>query len=89
MLDERIPEDLIIQVSGSEEPEPVDELILTPSPLEEKPTSDDLILEAESVAKASEITFDGETEFEARIEEAMKEYNTAMNKAAGIEHRDI
>jgi hypothetical protein len=85
MLDERVPEDLIIQVSCPEESEPVDELILSPSPLEEKPTSDDLILEAESVAKASEITFDGETEFEARIEEAMKEYNAAMDKAAGIE----
>ena len=84
MLDERGPEDLIIQVSCSEEPELVDELILTPSPLEEKPTSDDLILEAESVAKASEITFDGEDEFESRIEEAMKEYDAAMDEAAGI-----
>ena len=84
MLDERVPEDLIIQVSCPEEPEPVDELILTPSPLEEKPTRVDLTLEAESVAKASEITFDGEAEFEARIEDAMKEYDAAMDDAAGI-----
>ena len=84
MLDERVPEDLIIQVSCPEELELVDELILTPSPLEEKSESVDLILEAESVAKASDITFDGEDEFEARIEEAMKEYDAAMDDAAGI-----
>lgn len=84
MLDERVPGDLIIQVSSPEELEPDDELILTPSPLEEKSESGELILEAESVAKASEITFDGETEFEARIEEAMKEYDAAMDEAAGI-----
>ena len=84
MLDERVPEDLIIQVSCSEEPELVDELILTPSPQEEKSESIDLTLEAESVAKASEITFDGEAEFETRIEEAMKAYDAAMDEAAGI-----
>ena len=84
MLDERLSEDLIIQVSCSEKPEPVDELILTPSPLEEKPESIDLILEAESVAKASEIIFDGEAESEGRIEEAIKAYDAAMDEAAGI-----
>ena len=78
MLDERVPEDLIIQVSCSEELEPVDELILIPSPQEEKSEIVDVTLEAESIAKASEITFAGEDEFEARIEDAMKAYDAAI-----------
>lgn len=84
MLDERLSGDLKLQVSCPEKPKSVDELIFTPSPLEEKSESTDLILETESVAKASEITFDGEAEFEGRIEEAMKEYDAAMDEAAGI-----
>lgn len=69
-----------------EKPEPVDELILTPSPAEEKPEIDgaELVLEAESLFKAKEITFDGEAESEARIEEAMKEYDAAMDNAARL-----
>ena len=68
-----------------DKPEQADEFILTPSQEESEKESAELTLEAESIAKVSEITFDGEAESEARIEEAMKEYNAAMNKAAGIE----
>ena len=89
MLEDRVPEELEFQVSGSDMSEQMEEFILTPSSEEKEKESVELILEAESIAGVSEITFDGEAEFEARIEEAMKEYNTAMNKAAGIEHRDI
>ena len=57
---------------------------LTPSPEEEKPESTELILEAEEVIKIEEITFNGESESEARIEEAMKAYDASMDEAAGI-----
>ena len=63
---------------------PAEELFLTPSPVEEQPASIDLTLEADSIFKAEEITFDGETESEARIEEAMKAYDAAMDDAAGM-----
>ena len=47
MLEDRVPEDLKMSVSCDEEPEAAGELILTPSPEEEKPESTELILEAE------------------------------------------
>ena len=43
-----------------------------------------MLLEADSIFKAGEITFDGE-EAENRIAEAMTEYDKAMDDAAGIE----
>jgi hypothetical protein len=85
MLENRFPGELELQVSSTDKPEQADKFILTPSQEEKEKESTKLTLEAESIAKVSEITFDGETESEARIEEAMKEYNVAMNKAAGIE----
>ena len=59
-----------------------DELILTPSLSDERNESIDLTLEAGSIAKAEEITFDCEEELEARIEEAMMAYDEAMDQAA-------
>ena len=44
-----------------------------------------MLLEADSIFKAGEITFDGEEEAENRIAEAMTEYDKAMDDAAGIE----
>ena len=58
--------------------------ILTPSTVEKDTDSDELTLEADSIFKAEEITFDGESEAESRIEEAMKAYDAAMDKAAGM-----
>lgn len=84
MLEDRVPEDLVIQVSDPEESESAEELILTPSPEEEQPESDELRLEADVISKAKEITFDGETEAEDRIKEAMKAYDDAMDEAAGV-----
>lgn len=84
MTENRAPGELELQVSSSDMPEQADEFILTPSKEESEKESTELTLEAESIAKVSEITFDGEAESEVRIEEAMKEYNAAMNKAAGI-----
>lgn len=84
MTENRVPGELELQVSSSDMPEQADEFILTPSKEESEKKSTELTLEAESIAKVSEITFDGEAESEVRIEEAMKEYNAAMNKAAGI-----
>ena len=77
--------ELELHVSPEEKHEQTDEFILTPSPVEKQPESGDLVLEAEGVIKFEEITFDGEAESEARIEEAMKAYSAAMDDAAGIE----
>ncbi len=85
MPENRVPGELELQVSSTDKSEQADEFILTPSQEESEEESAELTLEAESVVKVSEITFDGEAESEIRIEEAMKEYNAAMNKAAGIE----
>ena len=84
MLENRAPGELDLQVSSTDKPEHADEFILTPSQEEREKESAELTLEAEGVVKVSEITFDGEAESEIRIEEAMKEYDAAMNKAAGI-----
>lgn len=84
MLEDRISENLELYVSDSEGSEPVDELILTPSPEEEQLESVELILEADTVFKAEEITFDGEDESEDRIRKAMEDYDAAMDKAAGL-----
>ena len=82
MLEDRVPKELEFQISGSEEDELVDDLILTPSQGEGQKKSADLILEAEKIIKFDEITFDGEKESEARIRKAMEEYDDAMDKAA-------
>lgn len=99
MLEDRVPEELELYVSVQKKQETDDELVmtpsqaeeesdeeilLTPSPVKEDEESDELILEAEKIYKAEEITFDGESESEARIEKAMKEYDAAMDDAAGI-----
>lgn len=85
MSENRAPGELELQVSIPDMPEPVDDFILTPSPEDKKNENADLTLEAESIAKVSEITFDGEAEFAARIEEAMKAYDAAMDEAADVE----
>ena len=77
--------ELELHVSPAEAHEQADEFILTPSPVEEQPESGDLVLEAEGIIKFDEITFDGEAESEARIEEAMKAYSAAMDEAADVE----
>jgi len=50
----------------------------------ESTNNDDLVLEAEDIFKAEEITFDGEEELKNRIAEAMSAYDKAMDQAAGI-----
>lgn len=60
------------------------EFILTPSMPDEQPESVDLTLEAESIVKVEEVTFEGEEDAEARIEDAMIAYDEAMDQAAGI-----
>lgn len=62
----------------------IEELILTPSIPDEQAESFDLLLEADSIFKAGEITFDGEEEAEKRMAEAMSSYDKAMDEAAGI-----
>ena len=84
MSEFEVKENLELHVSPEEEQEPADELLLTPSPVEEQPASLDLTLEADGIFKAREITFDGEAESEARIAEAMKAYDAAMDDAAGM-----
>ena len=84
MPENRASGELELQMSRTDKPEQADEFILTPSQEESEVESAELTLEAEGVVKVSEITFDGEAESEIRIEEAMKEYDAAMNKAAGI-----
>ena len=61
-----------------------DELVLTPSSSDEIPKNDDLTLEAEKIVKVEEITFEGEEDFEDRVEKAMIAYDKAMDQAAGI-----
>ena len=63
----------------------IEDLILTPTLPDEHTESSDLLLEADSIFKAGEITFDGEEEAENRIAEAMTAYDKAMDEAAGIE----
>ena len=84
MLEDRVPDELEFHLSDSEEPESEDELILTPSTEKEEPESAELIIEAESIDKASEITFDGEDESEDRIRKSMEDYDAAMDEAAGM-----
>ena len=84
MSEFEVKESLELHVSPEEKQEPADELLLTPSPAEEQPANPDLTLEADSIFKAEEITFDGEAESEARIAEAMKAYDAAMDDAAGM-----
>ena len=104
MLEDRVPEELIMHVSDPEEQEtrgeksddelvltpspvedePDEEIILTLSPTEEKAEKDELILESEIPEEPEEITFDGESESEAKIKAAMEAYDAAMDKAAGM-----
>ena len=77
--------ELELHVSPAEKQEQTDEFILTPSPAEKQSESGDLILEADGIIKFDEITFEGEAESEARIEEAMKAYSAAMDEAADVE----
>ena len=63
----------------------IGDLILTPTLPDEQTESSDLLLEADSIFKAGEITFVGEEEAENRIAEAMTAYDKAMDEAAGIE----
>ena len=74
--------------SLEEETDTPEELILTPSLPDEQIENDDLVLEAESIYKAEEITFEGEEESMRRIEEAMSAYDKAMDQAAGIKKTD-
>ena len=69
----------------AEKADSFEELILTPSSPDEEPEGFDLLLEAGSIFKAEEITFDGEEEAERRIAEAMSAYSKAMDEAADIE----
>ena len=79
--EEKANEELVLTPSTEEE-ETDAELTLTPSP-EEKTEGEELTLEADRIYKASEITFDGEEEYEERVEKAMEEYDAAMDDAAG------
>ena len=69
-------------------PEEIDvtaeELTLTPSIPEEHEEDADLTLEALDMIELDEITFEGEDELEFRIEDAMNEYDKAMDDAAGL-----
>lgn len=85
MTDYRAQEELELHASPVEKREQTDEFILTPSSPGKQPESGDLTLEAEGIIKFDEITFDGEAESEARIAEAMKAYDAAMDEAAGVE----
>ena len=67
----------------SQEADTFEELILTPSLSGEQTMSADLVLEAEDIFKAEEITFEGQKEAESRIAEAMSAYDKAMDQAAG------
>ena len=104
MLEDRVPEELIMHVTEPDEQETgdensEDELVLTPSPVEDEPEEeiiltlsptvektekDELILESEVPEEPEEITFDGESESEAKIKSAMEAYDAAMDKAAGM-----
>ena len=76
--------ELELHVSPVEKQETTEEFVLVPSPAGEQDERFDLTLEADSIYKAAEITFDGEAEAESRIEEAMKAYDAAMDDAAGL-----
>ena len=65
----------------SQETDTFEELILTPSLSGEQNMSADLVLEADDVFKAEEITFEGQKEAESRIAEAMSAYDKAMDQA--------
>ena len=65
----------------SQETDTFEELILTPSLSGAQPMSADLVLEAENIFKAEEITFAGQEEAESRIAEAMSAYDKAMDQA--------
>ena len=65
----------------SQETDTFEELILTPSLSGEQTISADLVLEAEDIFKAEEITFEGQKEAESRIAEAMSAYDKAMDQA--------
>lgn len=65
----------------SQETDTFEELILTPSLSGEQTMSADLVLEAEDIFKAEEITFEGQKEVESRIAEAMSAYDKAMDQA--------
>ena len=65
----------------SQETDTFEELILTPSLSGAQPMSADLVLEAENIFKAEEITFEGQEEAESRIAEAMSAYDKAMDQA--------
>ena len=78
-------EELELHVSPAEKKEAAGDFILTPSSPGDRPETMDLTLEADSFVELEEITFDGETESESRIEEAMKAYDAAMDAAAGME----
>ena len=75
----------VLEMTPSKPAEKADryeELIMTPSLPDDKPEAFDLTLEAESIAKAEEITFEGEEETRARVRDAMKAYDEAMDQAA-------
>lgn len=59
-------------------------LFMTPSPLEEQPETVDIILEASPEEEAAELGFEGQEEAEKKIENAMAEYDAAMDEAAGV-----
>ena len=84
MSDREEKEVLELHVSTAEKQKATEEFVLMPSPTEEQEDGFDLILEADSIFKAEEITFDGEAEAESRLEEAMKAYDAAMDEAAGM-----
>ena len=65
----------------SQETDTFEELILTPSLSGEQTMSADLVLEAEDIFKAEEITFEGQKEAESRIAEAISAYDKAMDQA--------
>lgn len=70
-----------------EEDDLAGKLILTPSLSGEKPGNDEMVLEAGSIFKAEEITFEGEDETEDRVGEAMAAYDKAMDQAAGLKKK--
>ena len=62
-----------------------DELVLSPEAPEERESSGELTLEAESIAGPEEIRIDDQEIMEERLANAMAEYDAAMDDAAGIE----
>ncbi len=72
---------------SAEEPDLSEGFILTPSLSGEKPGNDEMVLEAGSIFKAEEITFEGEDEAEDRVGEAMAAYDKAMDQVAGLKKK--